>query len=310
MTTFSSWVLAAVQDMVDTNDWLTGIFVLIVGLYAAIMSYVLGLHSALLVEKWVLHEDVLAREQSFQAAEIAAYRSGEKRRVSARQIALEEAEPDLPRLVSSVVSEDLAINGSEDAAAAIAGAVTNGEAARDEAGEARPPPPEPAPWKKRNICKTDIAAMVVFAGLTAWAAAGTVTETNHEWLRKIWLALPFGPVGCVARWFLSRYNYKLKGNLVWFPFGTFLANMLGTAAVFGLQAGITRGQPGYWGTLVLSSVQLGLCGALTTVSTFVTEIVKFAEVFPEDLHAYTYSIGSLLGGVVLGLVLYGWVIWA
>lgn len=56
--------------------------------------------------------------------------------------------------------------------------------------------------------------------------------------------------------------------------GTLAANMLGTAIDFGLQALLTKRGPslGYWGGLVVSALQTGLCGALTTVSTLVAEV--------------------------------------
>jgi fluoride ion exporter CrcB/FEX len=40
---------------------------------------------------------------------------------------------------------------------------------------------------------------------------------------------------CVLRWYLSRYNYKLRGSWDWFPAGTYAANMLGVAIDFSLQ---------------------------------------------------------------------------
>lgn len=40
---------------------------------------------------------------------------------------------------------------------------------------------------------------------------------------------------CALRWYLSHYNYRLKGNWAWFPTGTYIVNMLGTAIDFGLQ---------------------------------------------------------------------------
>ena len=40
------------------------------------------------------------------------------------------------------------------------------------------------------------------------------------------------------------------------------------------------------------------------------QVVKFGDAVPEQLHAYTYGAGSLAGGALLGVVVYGWAVWA
>ena len=39
------------------------------------------------------------------------------------------------------------------------------------------------------------------------------------------------------------------------------------------------------------------------------QVVKFGELFPETLNAYTYVLLSLGGGAGLGIALYGWAFW-
>ena len=48
--------------------------------------------------------------------------------------------------------------------------------------------------------------------------------------------------------------------------------MLGTAITFAMQCILQRTSLSYWGGLLVPAVQTGFCGALTTVSTFVTEV--------------------------------------
>lgn len=50
--------------------------------------------------------------------------------------------------------------------------------------------------------------------------------------RAQWLALLLGPSGCVLRWLLSQYNYRLPGAARWLPAGTLAANMLGCLTDF------------------------------------------------------------------------------
>ena len=43
--------------------------------------------------------------------------------------------------------------------------------------------------------KTDCAALLGLLGMTAALAVGTALETRHTWLRQIWIAMLFGPLG-------------------------------------------------------------------------------------------------------------------
>jgi hypothetical protein len=88
--------------------------------------------------------------------------------------------------------------------------------------------------------RTDAGALLLVVVLAALAAAGVVVEERHMWLRIIWMSVLLGPLGCVLRWFLSRFNYKLRGSWAWFPAGTFAANMLGVCIDFGLQVSAGR----------------------------------------------------------------------
>lgn len=49
------------------------------------------------------------------------------------------------------------------------------------------------------------------------------------------LALPYRCCRCILRWYLSRFNYKLRGSWDWLPAGTFAANMLGVTIDCALQ---------------------------------------------------------------------------
>lgn len=40
------------------------------------------------------------------------------------------------------------------------------------------------------------------------------------------------------------------------------------------------------------------------------QVVKFLDVFPDSANAYWYVVYSLGGGILLGLGLYGWAVWA
>ena len=106
---------------------------------------------------------------------------------------------------------------------------------------------------------------------------------------------------------------------------------------------------GYWAFIMLYAVRVGFSGALSTVSTFVAEVSSYnsglpcllpvtegsdgsmtcnnmvmvsqqarvvlqisgqMKLVPEALHAYTYSIGSLAAGALLGVLVYGSMVWS
>ena len=93
-----------------------------------------------------------------------------------------------------------------------------------------------------------------------------------------------GALGALLRWRLSSFN--LASNLPW---GTLAANLIGCFTV-GLVLGSTR-----TGSLVQLFLVAGLCGAMTTFSTFVVEVLHAK---PSSV-AVGYAAGSLIGGFVL-----------
>jgi CrcB protein len=334
LTTFSSWVKELVVNAITYNEYMNGILGLIVGLYAAIASYMLGVHLALYVDHW-LHEDpedILQQESEYRKIVIEEYRAASKEAaemskvnsgdggnggehgdggsnrdgsvggprmvteaaglavLSDDQAGLMAAEDDLPRIMINHPSD--AMNTSMSAAWS-----------RQVELKASPPPLPKA-------FKTDFVAVITLILLTSWCIVGAIIEGDHSWLRTLWLALLFAPFGCTLRWLLARLNYKLKGKWAWAPVGTFSANMLGTAISTASYIVSVKVELTSWESAINSAVVSGFCGALSTVSTFVTEIVQYLEVFPESVQAYTYAVGTLVSGVVLVIALYGWVVWS
>lgn len=336
LTTFSSWIKILVVDAISLNAYMNAVLGLIVGLYAALVSYTLGVHAALYVDRWLPanKEDVLLEQNDYRKKVIEEYRAASVEiaeninhvsggtvggtadvvpreaeaagfeALSEQQAELMEAEDDLPRIMISRPSQRI----STVVAAGIDGEQGLGKTATP------PPPPLPPPARSKiaaeNVVKTDILALIMLIGLTAWCIIGSIIENNHAWLRTTWLSLLLAPFGCVLRWLLARLNYKLKGNWSWAPLGTFLANMLGTALSTALYVVNVKIELTSWESSIVSAGINGFCGALSTVSTFVTEVVQYLDVFPDSAQAYTYAIGTLVSGVVVVIALYGWTVWA
>lgn len=133
--------------------------------------------------------------------------------------------------------------------------------------------------------------------------------SNETWRGEATFALVFAPLGCLLRFYASM---KLNGLVPAFPLGTFAVNMLGTAIegmCYDIQhvgvgvAGMAGG--GFVGCQVLQGVMDGFCGCLTTVSTWVAELQGLRR-----RHAYSYGMGSTIGGLCLMVVVMGSVRWS
>lgn len=96
-----------------------------------------------------------------------------------------------------------------------------------------------------------------------------------------------GAIGAVIRWQLSAINHA-----VWLPIGTLSANLIGCLLI-GLTLGMV--QPGSHAFLFLSA---GLCGALTTFSSFAVELLEA----PRPGFAIGYAALSLSAGLALVMV--------
>lgn len=164
---------------------------------------------------------------------------------------------------------------------------------------------------------------MVFLGWGCWLGAvflaiwppdrpgGPVSSGDwaHEtWRGNVVLSLVFAPVGCLLRYYASL---KLNGLVPSFPLGTFAVNMLGSAVLamcwdvqhVGVGVGGAVGG-GLVSCQVLVGVQDGLCGCLTTVSTWVAEINALRR-----RHAWQYASASIVGAFCLMVAIMGSVRW-
>lgn len=102
-----------------------------------------------------------------------------------------------------------------------------------------------------------------------------------------------GFVGSISRYFLAIAGQRF--SVVW-PFGTFLANLLGCFCI-GILTGISAR-----GVLLAPELRLalatGFCGGLTTFSTFVYETGNFFT-SGEYLHGAAYIILSFVLSMLL-----------
>eukprot|EP00563_Minutocellus_polymorphus_P016259 CAMPEP_0181056298 /NCGR_PEP_ID=MMETSP1070-20121207/19655_1 /TAXON_ID=265543 /ORGANISM="Minutocellus polymorphus, Strain NH13" /LENGTH=1175 /DNA_ID=CAMNT_0023135661 /DNA_START=57 /DNA_END=3585 /DNA_ORIENTATION=+ len=110
--------------------------------------------------------------------------------------------------------------------------------------------------------------------------------------RILWLSCCFTPIGAVFRWRLSLLNSHWKS----FPLGTFIANILGsTVAILAvaIEARLLRSESSSLISVqIAAAIKIGFAGSLSTVSSFVKEVVDITE----DI-LLGYMVTNMLGSL-------------
>ena len=133
----------------------------------------------------------------------------------------------------------------------------------------------------------------------------------------MWISSLLSIPGALLRWKLGEWFNKgtlfhRRENWRWIPWGTFLANILASIVSIVVTASMTRESIinsqtfdySSSASLVGASLKIGFAGSLSTVSTFVKEIVEFYDKDPGTARSYVYSLGSLFISCSLCLALY------
>ena len=112
---------------------------------------------------------------------------------------------------------------------------------------------------------------------------------NVTWTAVLLVAAG-GAVGSVARYAVGVAAGGVAGAGAWWPWGTFVVNVVGSF-VLGVLVGATPA--GHPARLLLGT---GFCGGFTTFSTFSTEIIALAE-GGAGARAGAYALGSVALGI-------------
>lgn len=161
------------------------------------------------------------------------------------------------------------------------------------------------PTLPRRLTRRVLDPLAVLLGWGGWAAAVALAAAppHRDWRGVATAALALAPLGTLARFYAALW---LNGRRPSFPLGTFAANVLGAAALaaaWDLQrAGV--GVVGVVGCQVLQGVEDGLCGCLTTVSTWVSELAALRR-----RHAWLYGAASVLVSFGLMVAIMGGLRW-
>lgn len=107
-----------------------------------------------------------------------------------------------------------------------------------------------------------------------------------------WLLVVAGAmIGAPARYLVDRFVQGRHDTV--FPWGTFAVNMVGSFILGGLAGAVSAGAAG---VAVQQFLGTGLCGALTTYSTFSYETLRLIE-----SGARFQGVLNIVGSIVAGL---------
>ncbi|GAX10293.1 hypothetical protein FisN_3Lh494 [Fistulifera solaris] len=140
-----------------------------------------------------------------------------------------------------------------------------------------------------------ITAVFIMALVTQCTSLSFFDNPENQ---ELALSLLFSPLGVLARWRLSRLN-------AWrptFPLGTFTSNMLACALSGGL-GNLLAGEPGPLESIVLVSFINGFGGTMSSLASFVVEILAGVDPILMRFDGMIYAFLSIFWAMVIGLLL-------
>ncbi|XP_039132976.1 uncharacterized protein LOC120270039 [Dioscorea cayenensis subsp. rotundata] len=126
----------------------------------------------------------------------------------------------------------------------------------------------------------------------------------------LWLACLVGPPGVWFRWYLARLNGRgigRKGILKWLPMGTLIANIL-AACIMAALSTINKEVNTKKCAIIVSGIQFGFLGCLSTVSTFVAEVFAMRQ-SGHILRATAYMLLTIIPSFGFGTLIYSLPVW-
>jgi fluoride ion exporter CrcB/FEX len=125
--------------------------------------------------------------------------------------------------------------------------------------------------------------------------------------RELWMASILAPFGAVIRWRFTEYNARelFRAGSNWFPWGTFLANVVAAIICILVTAlntyVVDKDEVSVmWVSPSLGAVGTGFAGSLSTVSSLVHEIIVLETL----RQAYSYGVITIVCSMVFSLLIY------
>ncbi|CAB9501264.1 CrcB-like protein [Seminavis robusta] len=150
----------------------------------------------------------------------------------------------------------------------------------------------------RAIC----TALYLLALVTQFTSLNFFANPEDQ---QIALSLLFSPVGTLTRWRLSKLNVWRPG----FPIGTFACNIL-ACALSGSLGSILAGSPGPKERIFLQSLIAGFGGTLSSLATFIVEILAGMDPLLFRFDGVIYAVCSIFWAMTIGFIFSASVDWA
>ncbi|KAK7311570.1 hypothetical protein RJT34_09804 [Clitoria ternatea] len=153
--------------------------------------------------------------------------------------------------------------------------------------------------------------MLVMLGFL-WGVSGALEKDEFKHggsTAQLWFACLVGPLGVWIRWFLARINGRGigAGMFRWLPFGTLIANV-SAACVMAALATLKKSVNTTNCDTIVTRIQFGLLGCLSTVSTFAAEFNATRESH-HPWRAYVYAMIIIGISFSFGILIYGIPVW-
>lgn len=150
----------------------------------------------------------------------------------------------------------------------------------------------------RAIC----TALYLLSLVTQFTSLSFFSDPEDQ---QIALSLLFSPFGTLTRWRLSRFNCWHPG----FPLGTFTCNIV-ACALGGSLGSLLAGNPGPEERVLLQSFIAGFGGTLSSLATFIVEILAGMDPLLFRFDGFMYAASSLGWALLVGFVFSASVDWA
>jgi len=147
-----------------------------------------------------------------------------------------------------------------------------------------------------------VTALFIMALVTQCTSLSFFQDPDKQALA---LSLLFSPLGVLARWRLSKFNSWRPT----FPIGTFSANIL-ACTLSGSLGTLLAGNPGPREQTVLLSLVNGFGGTLSSLATFIVEVLAGIDPILFRFDGVIYAVLSIFWAWVVGFVFSASVDWA
>jgi len=131
---------------------------------------------------------------------------------------------------------------------------------------------------------------------------------KSQFHKLLWVMSLISPIGAIIRWRLSFLNNKwFQNSNPWkyLPIGTLISNIAACIISILCAALLSRsGTDTEVRTLILNALKIGLAGSMSTVSTFVKEIVHLSENPQSSFLPTLYTVGSIIICCCISLIVY------